>query len=71
MANEQAKKPVQRKQVTNCDSCIHYVFDEEYADYACEVALDEDEMQEYIGARFRSCPYYQYKDEYINIRKQI
>ena len=42
MKNE--KKYTPKPAVRACDSCIHFVFDEDYADYACEVALDEDEM---------------------------
>jgi hypothetical protein len=56
---------------TNCESCIHFVYDEDFGDYGCEVDLDEDEMGLYASRTFRSCPYYQYKDEYINVRKQI
>ena len=70
--NQNEKKIYQPKApVANCDSCIHFVYDEDYGDYACEVDLDEDEMIPYLGGTFRQCPYYQYKDEYINVRKQI
>lgn len=55
----------------NCDSCIHYVYDEEWADYACEISLDEDEREHYRAGMFSQCPYYQYCDEYIDVRKQI
>ena len=68
---EEKKKHTPKAPVINCDSCIHFVYDEDYADYACEVSLDEDEMLAYSLGTFRRCPYYQYKDEYINVRKQI
>ena len=55
---------------TNCDSCIHFVFDENYGDEACEVELDEDEFAAYTAGTFHRCPYYQFHDEYINVRKQ-
>ena len=69
MEEKKIHKP--KAPATNCESCIHYVFDEDYADYACEVALDEDEMLAYAQGNFRRCPYYQFADEYINVRKQI
>ncbi|MBQ9736084.1 MAG: hypothetical protein IJV96_04795 [Clostridia bacterium] len=65
------KKKEQKRIQSACDSCIHFVYDEGYLDYACEVALDEDEMLAYGYGTRRDCPYYQYKDEYINVRKQI
>ena len=37
-------------QVTSCDSCNNYSYDEDYECYVCDVNLDEDEM-----ARFLSC----------------
>ena len=67
---EKTNQPI-RKAPKTCDSCIHFVYDENYADYACEVSLDEDEMLAYGYGTRRDCPYYQYKDEYINVRKQI
>ena len=29
----------------NCESCLNYVYDEEYECYTCLVDLDEDEME--------------------------
>lgn len=58
------------KNPTNCDSCMHFLYDENYADYACEMELDEDEMLLYAAHHFRHCPYYRYKDEYLSVRKQ-
>ena len=60
-----------KKPKSACESCIHFVYDEDYAEEVCEVALDEDEMLAYGYGTRRDCPYYQYKDEYINVRKQI
>ncbi len=69
--SEEKKKYLPKKAVAACESCIHFVYDEDYGDYACEVDLDEDEMLSYGYGVRRDCPYYQYKDEYINVRKQI
>ena len=71
MAEEQRPKHKPARPVTNCESCIHFTYDEDWGDYACEVDLDEDEYAAYASRTFRSCPYYQYRDEYINVRKQI
>jgi len=71
MSNDEKSRHIPKAPVVNCDSCIHFVYDEDWGDYACEVDLDEDEMEHYASRSFRACPYYQYKDEYINVRKQI
>jgi len=56
---------------TNCESCFNYVYDEDSDCYECKISLDEDEMEKYLTKSFRNCPYYQYNDEYIMVRKQI
>ena len=33
--------------------------------------MDEDEMISYTQNPYRKCPFYQFRDEYINVRKQI
>ena len=71
MVDEKKPRYTPKAPIANCDSCIHFVYDDDYGDYACEVDLDEDEMELYATRTFRACPYYQYKDEYINVRKQI
>ena len=60
-----------QKSDTNCDSCINYVYDDDFGYYTCDLYLDEDEMQRYAYSTQVRCPFYQYKDEYINVRKQI
>ena len=56
---------------TNCDTCINYVYDDDFGCYTCDLRLDEDELQRYAYSPRPRCPFYQYKDEYINVRKQI
>lgn len=56
---------------TNCDCCIHYIYDEEYTCYECQVNLDEDEMVKFITNSFHNCPYFQLNDEYKIVRKQM
>lgn len=55
---------------TNCESCYHYLYDEDYDCYTCQMDLDEDEMEKFMSGSFHHCPYYQYNDEYLIVRKQ-
>ena len=36
-------------QATNCESCVNYVYDEDYECYTCLVNLDEDEMYRFVN----------------------
>ena len=56
---------------TNCDYCAHYVYDEYYDYYSCQMNLDEDEMARFLRYSFDNCPYFQLYDEYKIVRKQI
>ena len=62
------KKPAQ---VSNCESCMYYDYDEDYECYTCEVSLDEDEMVKFMQDKFYHCPYYRAGDEYLIVRKQM
>lgn len=55
-----------------CESCYHYIEDEDSGEYICEIdpGLDEDEYRLYNAYAYKQCPYYQYNDEYISVRKQ-
>ncbi len=64
-AMELKKKPVQ-----SCETCYHYVYDEDYACHTCECGADEDEMVRFHGGN-AECPFYRFDDEYISVRKQI
>lgn len=70
-----AKKPVSRHekpvQQSNCDTCINYVYDDDYECYCCEMNLDEDEMAKFLADSFRDCPYYQLDNEYLIVRHQM
>ena len=57
--------------VTNCETCINFVYDEDYECYVCEMDLDEDEMSRFLSSSFDNCPYYQLNDEYKIVRKQM
>ncbi len=56
---------------TECDSCTHYVFNEETEEYECLVTLDEDDYYNFISRKSRCCPYYRRDDEYGVVKKQM
>ena len=64
------KKPKKKAPVSNCESCVHYDYDEFVQDYVCMQDLDEDEMARYMAGRNASCPYYRFYDEYKSVQKQ-
>lgn len=55
----------------SCDSCVNYMYDEDYEYYVCDINLDEDEMQRFLSNNCNECPYYQPGDEYLVVRKQM
>ena len=59
------------KTMTSCESCVYYVYDEEYEAYFCEINLDEDEMAKFMSSSYYNCPYFRLEDEYKTVRKQI
>lgn len=59
-----------KKLPPSCDSCIHHVYNEEYLAYFCEQEIDEDELVRFAFSPHARCPFYQFADEYINVRKQ-
>ena len=60
-----------KAQPSNCESCEFYTYDEYLDAYTCNLALDEDEMQDFLGLKTKGCPYYRYYDEYKSVHKQI
>lgn len=57
--------------VSNCESCVNYVYDEDYECYNCEMDLDEDDMVRFLSSSFDNCPYYRLDDEYQVVRHQM
>ncbi len=55
---------------SGCESCSHYVYNEDYECYECLVSLDEDEYARFLSGTQDSCPYYSNDDEYRIVRKQ-
>lgn len=58
------------KNVSNCDTCMNFVYDDEVGCNVCMVNLDEDEYLHFMESSFENCPYYQVYDEYKIVRKQ-
>jgi len=55
----------------SCDTCVNFVYDEEYEEYECLVNLDEDEMYRFLSSGQKECPYYRLDDEYAVVRHQM
>ncbi len=55
---------------SGCESCTHYVYDDEAECYECLVSLDEDEYARFLSGTADSCPYYSSDDEYRIVRHQ-
>ncbi len=60
---------MEKKKITQCESCAYYDYDDEMDAYICLVNFDEDEMVSMYGAH-HSCPYYRFYDEYKMVQKQ-
>ena len=68
--NKGAGSP-KKRQVSNCETCEFYDYDEEYEENVCMMKLDEDEMVDFLSGYTNSCPYYRFYDEYKSVQKQI
>lgn len=55
----------------SCDTCVNYIYDEDYECYCCDCDLDEDEMSRFLSSNYKECPYYQLDDEYLIVRHQM
>lgn len=57
--------------MTNCDTCVYNVYDEEDECCYCEVDMDEDDMVRLMSSRYKECPYYRLDDEYSIVKHQM
>lgn len=55
---------------TRCEDCLYWDWDEEYEEYSCNLAFDEDEMVRVLHLREQRCPYFRFYDEYKSVQKQ-
>lgn len=53
-----------------CETCVFYLYDEEYDDYVCDMDLDEDEMVRFLASDTENCPFWRPGDEYRTARRQ-
>ena len=58
-------------EVSNCEMCNNFVYDDEDECYVCDMNLDEDDMVKFLTGMFSECPYYQSNDEYLIVRHQM
>lgn len=61
---------MKKKNVTNCESCVNYVYDDDTGDHVCMANLDEDEYLRFLQSSYEACPFYQLYDEYKTVRRQ-
>ncbi len=61
---------IMEKTEINCDSCVHFMYDEYYDCEMCELDLDEDELERFAERRYAECPYYRFYDEYKSVQRQ-
>lgn len=56
---------------SQCSTCAYYVYDEEFEEYNCDCAMDEDDYYRIMYGQQKSCPFYRNGDEYAVVRKQM
>lgn len=54
----------------SCEQCTHFVYDDQWDCYACEMELDMDETEQLLSNSRWNCPYFRFGDEYDLVRKQ-
>jgi len=57
--------------MANCESCLHFVEDEETGELFCDMSFDEDDYARMSNKAYKECPYYRYHDDYDLSRHQI
>ena len=65
------ERSYQMKEVSNCDSCVNFVYDEDDECYVCAMNLDVDDLVRFLTGTFDNCPYYQLDNEYLIVRHQM
>ena len=56
--------------MNKCETCVFYLYDEDYDDYVCDMDLDEDEMSRFLSSDTGDCPCWRPGDDYLTARKQ-
>ena len=58
------------EQISRCEECEFYDYDENLDTYSCDMKLDEDEFADFMLGNTSRCPYFRYYDEYKSVSKQ-
>ncbi|MBR4868978.1 MAG: hypothetical protein IKU10_07460 [Clostridia bacterium] len=53
-----------------CEECDHFIYDEDWDCYTCEIDLDMDDVEKLMSHSHWDCPYFHFRDEYRIVRKQ-
>lgn len=56
---------------TMCETCVYYVYDEDYDEYICDVNMDEDDAARLMSGQYKGCPFWRSNDEYETVRHQM
>ena len=56
--------------MNKCETCVFYLYDEDYDDYVCDMDLDEDEMSRFLSSDTGDFPFWRPGDDYLTARKQ-
>lgn len=57
--------------MNGCESCVNYVYDDDWDCYTCMANLDEDDMQRFLSGTNNDCCFYRLDDEYGVVRHQM
>ena len=56
---------------TLCEECMHYVYDDDWECWECDMEMDEDDYGRFLESGRRQCPFYCFGDEYQIVKKQM
>lgn len=59
------------KRSAKCEECEFYDYDEESDTYACQMNLDQDELERFRYGHTGGCPFFRYYEEYHSTLNQI
>lgn len=57
--------------MSQCETCVYYIYDEDYEEYVCEADMDEDDYGRLMERGQSACRYYRDGDEYRVVRHQM
>ena len=50
---------------------MHFIYDDEFDSYVCEMDLDQDEMEAFLRGQTAACVLFEGGDEYKIVRHQM